>query len=162
MSRVLAAVSTLLLVLLVAAVGALLANRPPLLRPPGPWVRLAVYLRTNVAQTAPDAVFPELRTRRYALAPSRLIDVVARAARISGLRDLKVHAGAHVLTAVAVTPLWRFRDDVRVEVRPDGHGGSLLDARSASRVGRADFAANEHHLLVLFAAIERVAAGGTR
>jgi uncharacterized protein (DUF1499 family) len=45
------------------------------------------------------------------------------------------------LEAVAVTPVLRFRDDVVVRLR-DAPGGTRVDIRSASRIGRRDFGAN--------------------
>lgn len=46
-----------------------------------------------------------------------------------------------LLTAVAVTGLLRFKDDLTVRVRPVP-GGSRLDVRSRSRLGRDDIGAN--------------------
>ena len=46
-----------------------------------------------------------------------------------------------VLTAVAVTRLLRFHDDITIRVRASG-SGSRLDVRSRSRVGRDDLGAN--------------------
>jgi uncharacterized protein (DUF1499 family) len=43
--------------------------------------------------------------------------------------------------AVAVSRVFRFQDDVIVRVRPD-EGGSRVDVRSRSRVGRSDLGAS--------------------
>lgn len=50
-------------------------------------------------------------------------------------------AAARRLEAVAVTRLFRWRDDVVVEVRP-APGGCAVHVRSKSRAGRGDFGAN--------------------
>lgn len=50
-------------------------------------------------------------------------------------------AAAGRLEAVAVTKLFRWRDDVVVEVRPAA-GGCAVHVRSKSRSGRGDFGAN--------------------
>jgi len=50
---------------LLLAGSAILLNRPALLAPPGPWQRLRVYLTSNVAQTASEHAFPELRLALY-------------------------------------------------------------------------------------------------
>jgi len=48
---------------------------------------------------------------------------------------------AGTIEAVATTPLFRFRDDIVIRVRPDG-GGSRVDVRSKSRDGKGDIGAN--------------------
>ena len=63
--------------------GGLIANRPPMMDPPGLWARLVTYLGTHVAETRPDHPFPELRPRFYALPPDRLYAVTREA--IAGL-----------------------------------------------------------------------------
>ncbi|MGH8565970.1 MAG: DUF1499 domain-containing protein [Gammaproteobacteria bacterium] len=134
--------------------GGLIANRPPMIAPPGLWARLVTYLGTNVAETRPEHPFPELRPRFYALPPDRLYAVTREA--MGGLGwgiASEDPAGLH-LTAVVESALWRFKDDVVVRVEP-AEGGSTLGMRSSSRIGRGDLAANTRHLLDLYAAIEQ-------
>jgi hypothetical protein len=142
-----------LLILVPAAliVGALVLNRPPLFDPPGPVARLKAYLTTNVAGTSPDSERPELRTRTYPLGEQALQAAVLTAMKKLGWRDVRV--GPAGIRSVAVTPLLGFRDDITVRLSPIGGGRTRLDARSASRIGRGDLAANERHLLDLFAAL---------
>ena len=58
-----------------------------------------------------------------------------------GWRVLGEDAGAGLIEAVDITPLLRFRDDVVVRIRAEA-GGSRIDVRSASRLGRGDLGAN--------------------
>jgi len=52
---------------------------------------------------------------------------------------------------VATTPLMRFKDDVVVVIETDPSGnGSILHARSKSRIGKGDMGANKARLLYLF------------
>ncbi len=75
------------------------------------------------------------------LEPQQAFALVERRARAQrGWSIHRVEAG-RLLTAVAVTPLLRFRDDVTVRVRPQA-GGSRVDVRSRSRLGRDDVGAN--------------------
>jgi hypothetical protein len=53
----------------------------------------------------------------------------------------RVAAGEGLFTAVAVTRLLRFRDDITVRVHPAAEG-SRVDIRSRSRLGRDDLGAN--------------------
>ena len=48
--------------------------------------------------------------------------------------------------AVAVTRVFRWRDDVVVRVRPAPEGGSRIDVRSKSREGRSDLGANARRI----------------
>ena len=53
------------------------------------------------------------------------------------------------------TPVLRFRDDVRVRLEK-AEGGTWLHARSASRIGKGDLAANARHLRDLRVEVERL------
>lgn len=55
--------------------------------------------------------------------------------------------------AVVVSKLFRFRDDVIVWTET-ATGGTLLHARSTSRIGKGDLAANARHLQALFAEVQ--------
>lgn len=127
-------------------IGALLLNQPHWLEPPGPWVRLKVYLTTHVAQTSDDSPFPELRTPHFALGCEQLHARLQQRMRALGWR--LVESQPTLLRAQVVTPLLHFTDDVQVSLMPAG-SGCRLQLRSTSRVGRADFGANQHHLMRL-------------
>ena len=133
--------------------GGLLLNRPPLLAPPGPVERLKTYLTTNVAETQEADVFPELRSPLFATEPKATQDAVLAAMRSLGWREVQAIDGE--VRAVAVSALFRFRDDVTVRLEAT-EGGTLLHARSASRIGKGDLAANAKHLRLLFAQVERL------
>jgi len=55
---------------------------------------------------------------------------------------------------VVSTPIIGFKDDVEISVVADAQQSYLI-ATSRSRVGKADFAANSHHLQQLLMAIEQ-------
>jgi hypothetical protein len=69
----------------------------------------------------------------------------------------RVDTAARLLTAVAVTPLLRFKDDVTIRIRPEG-SGSRVDVRSRSRVGRDDLGTNAARIRHFLGAL-RAAAG---
>lgn len=48
--------------------------------------------------------------------------------------------------AVAVTRLFRWRDDVVVRIRPDGDRACIVDVRSRSREGQRDFGGNARRI----------------
>ena len=146
------AIISILVVGLIA--GGLIANRPPMMDPPGLWARLVTYLGTHVAETRPDHPFPELRPRFYALPPDRLYATAREAIAGLGWGIASEDPAGLCLTAVVKSALWRFKDDVVVCVEP-AESGSTLRMRSSSRIGRGDLAANTRHLRNLYAAIEQ-------
>jgi len=139
-------------VLLLAA--GLVANRVPLLDPPGPGQRLRTYLTANVAETAPDASFPELRVPLFDASQEELIRAVETASRRLGWEPGPVDRAQGTLRAVVTTALWRFKDDVEIRVLPAAEGGPMLQVRSASRVGKGDLGANSRHIQDLLKAVQ--------
>ncbi|MBI3250015.1 MAG: DUF1499 domain-containing protein [Deltaproteobacteria bacterium] len=137
-------------------VAGILSNRLPLTEPPGVVTRLATYLNTNVAETAEGAPFAELQLRRYEAPEGLLFDAARRAVQglrweISVLDDQK-----REIQAVVTTKMWKFQDDVTIQVRPGQPSGSVLWVRSASRVGKGDLGANTRHVLDLVEAVNGI------
>ncbi len=130
----------------------LLGNRAPLFAPPGPWARLKVYLGSNWACTAPDHPFPELREPRYPLPPERLQGALEASLAALGWRFRRL--GPRHLHAEVETPLLHFVDDLEVRILSDGEG-ARLQLCSRSRLGRADFAANQRHIRELLETLAR-------
>ena len=133
--------------------GALLLNRPPLLSPPGPLQRLSTYLTTNVAETRLDHEFPELRPPLIPAGTEQAQEAVLTAVRSLGWQEIQVIDGE--VRAVVLSPLLGFRDDVTVRLEGKAEG-TLLNGRSASRVGKGDLAANARHLQALFSEVARL------
>jgi len=62
---------------------------------------------------------------------------------------------------VATTLVLRFKDDFTFRLNEDGAGGSILDGRSRSRVGKGDFGANAARIEAFFGLVrEEVGSGG--
>jgi hypothetical protein len=136
---------------LLLLIGGVLFNRAPLFSPPGPLKRFVTYITTNVAETRPGHDFPELRSPLVPLNAEQ-----TRAAVLGAMRSLgweQIREAESEIGAVVVTPFFRFRDDVIVQLVETAEG-IRLDARSASRVGKGDLAANAGHLRELFAEVE--------
>lgn len=141
-----------------ALVSSLMGNEARLLGPPGVGARLRTYLSTNVAETIDGSAFPELRPRRYPdLTPDELFPRVEEAVRaLPRSRVRERHPHTHWLRAVIRTRVLRHRHDLVVWVEADPAGGAVLKARSASRVGRGDLAANVRHILDLYERLDRL------
>lgn len=149
----------LLLAFILIAVTAPLAviayNRPPMISSPGFLARLNTYLTRHIAQTEPMSAYPERRLYVYRRPAQTLLEAAVAAARANGWKIKTVDPKHHYLHAVAVTPLWRFKDDVEVWVKTTEDGGSALYLRSASRIGKADFGANTARIVRLRQQIEQ-------
>lgn len=135
----------------------LIANHLPWTAPPGVLTRLSTYLNTNVAETAEDSLFPELRPRRYAAPPELLFDIARRAAQLLGWEIASLDAEKKEIQAVVTTKVFRFKDDVTIQIQPAQPSGSVLFVRSASRVGKGDLGANTRHVLDLVQAVNATA-----
>ena len=148
-----------IVVVLLLVIATLFKNHAPLFDPPGPKKRLAVYLTTNVAQTADEHPFPELRTPLFDVGPDQLYDAVKEAAIELGWSILDSDDVEWRLHLAAKTHFLLFVDDVRVEIRPqlceDGVMRNALRIRSQSRLGKADFAANADHIRQLVNLVNR-------
>ncbi len=139
-------------------IGGLLLNRPPLLAPPGPLERFTTYLTTNVAETRPDHAFPELHSPFVPFDARETRTAVLGAMRSLGWREIREEEGE--IGAVVVSSLLGFRDDVTVQLEETAEG-TLLHARSSSRVGKGDLAANARHLREFFAELKIANGAGT-
>ncbi len=142
----------LLLLPFLLAAGALIANRPALLEPPGPVVRLKRSLTANVAQTALDHPQAELRPLHLALSVEEAAARVQRGMQRLHWTEISEQSG--VITAQVTTRWLRFTDDIEVRLEPVADG-VLVQVRSASRVGKGDFGANARHILDLFDTLRR-------
>lgn len=143
----------------------LISNKPPWTDPPGVALRLWIYLTSNVAETTPDSVFPELRPQPYAGPAALIFDVARRAAEALKWELTTVDPEARKIEAVVTSTLFGFKDDATLWVVADVEGDtdtrSTLYARSASRVGQGDLAANTRHIMNLFATANTIAPAST-
>ena len=110
----------------------------------------------------PDKFKPIVRQHYSDLKPLRLArspdEVFAAVRHLAENRErwsiTSVDDQGRSLQGVAKTRLLRFRDDYVVRVRPDGDG-SVVDMRSKSRLGKADFGANAERIRGFLADLER-------
>ncbi len=95
---------------------------------------------------AQQRLFPSLAPIRLPVPHSEAVRWVESTAR--AMPDWEVvHVDATgLIQAVAVSRIFRFRDDVVIRVRPEGEG-ARVDLRSRSRVGQSDLGANAARIL---------------
>ena len=117
---------------------------------PGFSERLNTYLTTNIAETRQDHDYPELRLRRFEQSAGELYAALPKAVEKLGWENLQQDERSMEVIAEAVTPLWKFRDDVLMRVLPLPDGGSALYIKAVSRVGKGDLGANTNHIMRLY------------
>ena len=131
----------------------IMGNRLPLAEPPGWGTRLSTYLNTHVAETTQDSPFPELRLRRYDAPPALIFDIARKAVERLRWEAVFDHEKKEI-KAVVTTKLWKFKDDVTIQIQPAQPSGSVLVVRSVSRVGKGDLGANTRHVMDLVEIVE--------
>ncbi|MGH8592760.1 MAG: DUF1499 domain-containing protein [Gammaproteobacteria bacterium] len=134
--------------------GALIANGTNWNAVPGVVKRLGIYLSTHVATTE-NSPLPELKPRRYPLTEERAIETLRQALVELGWVESAYDPERSELHAVATSPLWRFKDDLRIWVEEE-EGGAVIHAHSQSRLGKGDLGANARHILDLFETLDRI------
>src|SRR6516165_8764240 len=106
---------------------------------------------------------PALAPRRMpGTPPEALAQVRAALERLPRWRVESVDPDLLTLRATRRSRLFRFVDDVTVRLDPAPGGGTLVHARSQSRVGKGDFGQNRRSLLELFAALDGRGGAGAR
>jgi uncharacterized protein (DUF1499 family) len=90
---------------------------------------------------AQKAAYPDIAPVSLDEPPPRAFERALAAAREMGWEIVAAEAAEGRIEAVATTRWFRFRDDVVIRVTPHD-GGSRVDMRSMSRIGRSDLGAN--------------------
>ena len=89
--------------------------------------------------------YPELRSLELGVPPAQAFARAREAAQALGWEVVAADERAGRLEAVATTRWFGFKDDIVVRVASAG-GGSRIDVRSKSRVGRSDLGANARRI----------------
>jgi len=95
--------------------------------------------------------YPDLAPLVIGLSPDEAFTRVETTARKMPTWELtRVDPASHRLEAVATSGIFRFQDDIVIEVRPRD-GGSAIQMRSKSRDGKGDLGANAKRIQEFFA-----------
>lgn len=99
------------------------------------------------------AAYPEIQPLAIKLSPDKAFALVAAAARaMEGWEDLEVDGKARMITGIAVTKTFRFKDDFVIVVQGSG-AEALVQMRSRSRLGKGDLGANAQRILDFLATV---------
>jgi uncharacterized protein (DUF1499 family) len=129
---------------------------------PPAFVRVATLRRPDdnpVAYDGPEVgaqqkkAYPELAPLVLEAPPGAVFAAAQRVLASMGLELVEADAAAGRIEATATSRLFGFKDDVVVRIRA-GAGGTTVDARSKSRVGRHDFGVNAKRVRAFLAKLK--------
>ncbi|QOY62521.1 DUF1499 domain-containing protein [Lysobacter sp. H21R4] len=114
----------------------------------------AEYGGAEIAQQQRTA-YPELRPYKSALPPAQAFEQALEAARKMGWDIVASDPASGRIEASDTTMWFGFTDDVVIRVEAEG-GGSRIDVRSVSRVGKSDAGTNAKRIRAYLAALARL------
>ena len=91
------------------------------------------------------ASFPDIQPMKSADPPAQLFERALAAAKGMGWEIIAAEPGEGRIEATATTKWFKFKDDVVIRIRAQD-GGSRLDIRSMSRLGRSDLGTNARRI----------------
>lgn len=132
----------------------LYANDANMFDEPGFGNRLSIFFGTNVAVTADDHEFKELRPPVYQKSADVLYQELLLAASGLGWEIVSHDSDTLKIGMVVRSRVFLFADDVLVQVKALSDDTSTLHAESRSRVGSGDLGANSGHIQALMNSIQ--------
>lgn len=124
--------------------------------------RLRALFVENRAQTRPGHPDPSLGGRTYAIPFSGVWAGAVELASggLVGWSVVETDDERGVILAESTTRVFRFVDDVRIQVSLDENGQTRVDMASASRVGQGDLGQNARRIRKFFRALDRKVGAG--
>jgi uncharacterized protein (DUF1499 family) len=124
--------------------------------PANPPAFVAITTATRGADAAPlsydpgfaaqqTAAYPEVRPLIVESPPAEVFPTMLAAAKAMGWEIVSSDPAAGRIEATATVPWWGFKDDIVVVMSPNG-GGTRVDVRSKSRVGKSDLGVNAERI----------------
>ena len=101
------------------------------------------------------AAFPDLTTYVSPLPGSTVFAAAEQAANEMGWDIAAVAPAEGRIEATATTRIFGFKDDVVIRIQPTMDGTTIVDVRSASRVGGGDLGANAARIQAFLAALQQ-------
>jgi uncharacterized protein (DUF1499 family) len=92
------------------------------------------------------AAYPDIAPLLLPRPPREAFARAVAAAEAMGWELVGRDAAAGTLEAVDTTKWFGFRDDIAIRITPTAEGGSRIDIRSKSRVGRSDIGTNAQRI----------------
>lgn len=120
---------------------------------------------TNIAETSPEHEDAGLKTRHYPAdlkevknSVDEIVPTLSTYLRSWRLIESETSSDNKSATIKTEVPVVIFTDDLKVELKSEGDE-TLVNIRSASRIGRDDFGQNRRHILQLLEKLDEKFAG---
>lgn len=121
----------------------------------GAFALLKAWPVINVVETGRTPEYPDLQPKHYHARADHVVEATLRAVSLMPRWTLiSSRREQGEVQAEARTRLLRFVDDVTVRVE-ERDGMTVVNVRSASRVGRGDFGQNARNVRAFFAELDR-------
>ena len=108
-------------------------------------VAALIWPTINDVKTGATPEYPELKAQRFALPQDRVYAAALAAAQGMGWEVTAQSAEKGEILAVATTAVFRFKDDVTLNVSRDTDS-TVVNMRSHSRIGKGDLGANARRI----------------
>ena len=115
---------------------------------------LKIWPAINIVETGRTPEYPDLLPRQYRASKDLVFDAALHAvSRLPRWTLVSSRPGQGEIRAEATTRLFRFVDDVVVRFT-EQNGVTVVNVRSASRVGRGDLGQNARNVRAFFEALD--------
>jgi uncharacterized protein (DUF1499 family) len=106
------------------------------------------------------AAYPDIRPLAVGISPSRAYEAALATAVRMKWQIVQGSPSERRIEAVATTRWFGFKDDIVIRISPAANGGSVLDIRSASRVGLSDLGTNARRIRTFLKTFSNAAMAG--
>jgi len=106
----------------------------------------------NDVKTGQTPQYPKLQPQRFSAGSDTVYAAALAAAKAIGLEIIAADEAKGEIRGIATTRILRFKDDVTITISREGNA-TVVNIRSASRVGKGDFGANARRIEKLQAEI---------
>ena len=105
-----------------------------------------IWPTINDVKTGATPQYADLQPQRLAGTPAEVFAEARAVAEALGWEVTSQDAASGEIRAVATTRIFRFKDDVTITVVARESGGSIVNVRSRSRIGKGDLGANARRI----------------
>jgi uncharacterized protein (DUF1499 family) len=119
-----------------------------------PFLLGLIWPRINDVKTGETPQYADLQPQRFNQPPGKVYDAALASLQAMNIRIREEQRVQGIIEAVATTRVLRFEDDITVSVTRDGEV-TVVNVRSKSRIGKADFGANARRIRAFQAELAR-------
>ena len=146
-------------------IGTILKNGTSLTQSPGTVARLKLFLSKNSAETDENSLFLELLPKYFTWNTDELNQFTQQLIKTAESLDYQFQETSEKLEQASeyeqllhfttASKTFNFIDDLYIGINIDAENGFIVNAKSSSRTGRADFGANIANIRKLFERLEQ-------